>query len=114
MLNWRDFRPLFMERTKYSTDGWDLSLGRIAFWACFISAMYFWIWVRSDIFVGHLQMLYIMTAYNLAKKAPWLKDKLTPFTAEDNAGGVTQNGDIPKSTFKKPEENPYESPNIRE
>lgn len=72
MFNIKDFRPLFMEKVKGSD--WDFSLGRIAFWMCFLPAFYFWLFKDTDIHSSHLQMLYVMVTYNLAKKVPWLNE----------------------------------------
>lgn len=72
-----NFRPLFAEKdddNKYTI----VSLGRVAFWICFMSAMYFWLWRDVDIHPSHLQMLYITATYNLMKKATWFGNITTP------------------------------------
>ena len=56
---------LFMEKNK---DGfWTISLGRVSFWLCFISALTIWT-NEKDISPNHLTMLLTLTGYNLGKK----------------------------------------------
>ena len=70
------FAGIIME---HDDDGsWTISLGRLAFWACFVPAVLIWaqnviqpdITKLKDVTPNHLSLLMILLAYNLGKKLP--------------------------------------------
>lgn len=71
------FKPLIAEKNEKG-EYTNVSLGRVSFWICFLSAFYIWMWGSGDIQASHLQMLYITATYNLMKKATWFGNISTP------------------------------------
>jgi hypothetical protein len=66
----RLFGGLFM--TKHSGN-WHISLGKLSFWIVLTPAIVVWcqnIWSEPirDISANHIQMIFVLTAYNLGKK----------------------------------------------
>jgi len=67
------FKQLFMTKHK---DEWYVSMGKLAFWLVLTPAIIIWgqnVWLDSqipvrDISPNHIQMILILTAYNLGKR----------------------------------------------
>lgn len=51
-----------------SEDNKNVSLGRLSFWILFLSSLYFWVYLKKDIFDTQSQMLIVLLLYNLGKK----------------------------------------------
>jgi hypothetical protein len=91
-----NFKPLIAE--KYKGEYKDISLGRVAFWICFLMAVYVWGFGTGDINPSHIQMLYITTTYNLMKKATWF----TSMKGKDGSTMEMQHGDVQRRNVQAP------------
>lgn len=51
-----------------SEDNKNISLGRLSFWVMFLSSLYFWVYLKREIFEYQSQILIVLLLYNLGKK----------------------------------------------